>query len=162
MENINSGKDCAKAWQNGDTCKDEGGPLYSKIAAVPSLQWFCFTDELQLPVLVETGFKVFTELHNLKKKKEREENTFLLHLGKIIFASIKIPVEKKHTETKSSVSKSSLKLSVIQILKLFNLNSWQSTIIASFISGIALQLLNSLASKSRLTEMLCCLIWHYS
>lgn len=50
----------------------------------------------------------------------------------------------------------------MQILKLLSLNSWKSTIIASFISGIALQLLNSLASKSRLMEMLYYLIWHYS
>lgn len=96
-----------------------------------------------------------------EKEKKKKKTTHFLHLGKIIFVQLKILL-KQYTESKSPDSKRSLKISIIQILKLFNLNFWKLTIIASFISGIALQLLNSLASKSRLIEMLYCLIWHYS
>lgn len=67
--------------------------------------------------------------------------------------------DKSYIKQKYSYERS-LKIYVRQIIKLLNLSSWKSTIIASFISGIALQPLNSLASKSRLLEMLYYLIWH--
>lgn len=60
-----------------------------KTAAVPSAKegTLLMDMALQLPVpgYTETGFKVFMELQNLKKKRKKGNNTLFLHLGKIIF-----------------------------------------------------------------------------
>lgn len=60
-----------------------------KTAAVPSAKegTLLMDMALQLPMpgYTETGFKVFMELQNLKKKRKKGNNTLFLHLGKIIF-----------------------------------------------------------------------------
>lgn len=108
------------------------------------------------------GLQSFYGTSEPQEKEEKKETTHISCIwARLYLCNLRFcwnSIEK----AKVQISKRNLKISIIQILKLFNLNSWKSSIIASFISGIALQLLNSLASESRLIEMLYCLIWHYS